>query len=277
MRDLNNSTDAHPILAQIRDENLEKLIGIRARSIQLSLKSLTSVSFALLNEAFEFKNLRVNSISWDESPAEIIEFIGKNDLVRPSDSSEALKRRLDGKVFKCYGLFHEKVSQPVAFVYIKLHQGVPSTLFNLYHTLPDEFDSCILYSISSPFRGLNGIEFGSKLIKSVVQTVKSEHAQIKTFSTFSPVPLFRQWLTKNSDRFGHLTDLAADQLDVHEPELMAACGEFLRTRIDPVARFHYRNGAKLGPIRFKGDTSLGMFKQSYGIQVNYIYYGAATC
>lgn len=251
---------------------MEKLIGIRARSLQLSLKSLSSVSFAVLNEAFASKNLQVKPISWDESTAGIVEFIGKNDLVRPSESWEALKKRLDGKVFKCYGLFHKKVKLPVSFVYIKLHQGIPNNLFNLYHTDPTKFDSCILYSISSPFKGLNGIEFGSKLIKSVVEVVKAEQAQIKTFSTFSPIPHFRPWLFKNTDRFSNLTNLSADQIEANETELMAACGEFLRTRLDPVARFHYRNGAKLGPIRFKGDNSLDTFKQSYGIQVNYIYY-----
>lgn len=273
MRNLNDATDAQPLLNQIKDENLEKLIEIRSRSIQLSLKSLNSLSLVLLRESFSEKNLKVKAISWTETSARTVEFVGKNDLVRPSDSWEFLKKRLDGKLFKCYGLFHEKVSEPVSFVYIKLHQGIPPSLQNIYNTDPDELNSCIFYSISSPFKGLNGIEFGSKLIKSVVETVKADYTQIKTFSTFSPLPLFRQWL-RTRERFGHLTELSPEQLKSNEAELMAACDEYLRiSEYDPVSRFHYRNGAKLGPIRFNGDTNnLGTFKQSYGIQVNYIYY-----
>ena len=277
LSDLDTSTHSRTILSQIHDENLEKLIVIRERSLQLSLKTVNSHSHALLNETFSFKNLKVKPITWNDSSAGIVEFIGKNDLVRPSENWEALKKRLDGKMFKCYGMFHEKLRMPVSFVYIKLQQGLPSTLHNIYEHDTNSLDSskpdsCIFYSISSPLKGLNGIEFGSKLIKSVVEVVKSENSQIRTFATFSPIPLFRHWLTKHSTRFAHLSHLSAEQLEAHEKELMEACGEYLRTKFDPVARFHYRNGAKLGPIRFKADPSLQSFTQSYGIQVNYIYY-----
>ena len=267
---------------------MEKLIRIRERSLELSLKSLNSLSLAILKETFAFKNLKVKSISWHDSSAGVIEFIGKNDLVRPSNSWESLKKRLDGKSFKCYGLFHDKLREPVSFVYVKLSRGIPSNIFNLYETgkrdssivtysdshshSHSDSDSCIFYSISSPFRGLNGVEFGAKLIKSVVEVVRADQPQIKTFATFSPIPLFRKWLQENSDRFENLTNLPAEELDSNETELMAACEEYLRTRHDPVARFHYRNGAKLGPLRFKADPSQQSYKQSYGIQVNYIYY-----
>lgn len=41
--------------------------------------------------------------------------------------------------------------------------------------------------------------------------------------------------------------------------------------IDPVARFHLRNGARLERINWLGDTSLKGLRQSAGIMVNYRY------
>ena len=261
------------VLNRIREENLEKLIRIRERSMQLSLNSLNSLSLSILKESFAFDNLKIKQISWNDSAAGIVEFIGKNDRVRPSESWAKLKKRLDGKVFKCYGVFHDKLREPVSFVYIKLSRGIPLSLAKLYEPIDPHAvtDSCIFYSISSPLKGLNGIEFGAKLIKSVKEVIKTEHSQITTFATFSPAPLFRQWLRDHSNRFEHLTDLNAENLESYEMELMAACEEYLKTKHDPVARFHYRNGAKLGFIRFNGDPSPQSFNQSYGIQVNYIY------
>jgi malonyl-CoA decarboxylase len=41
--------------------------------------------------------------------------------------------------------------------------------------------------------------------------------------------------------------------------------------IDPVARFHLGNGARLERINWLGDTSPKGFRESAGIMVNYLY------
>lgn len=239
----------------------------------LNLKNLNSKAFELLNEYFAVNNLKFNRLSWDDSSARVVEFIGLNDRVRPVNDWIELKKRLSGD-FRCYGVFHDALKVPVSFVYVRIYRGLASNFHNLLNdTLQaDQLDSCIFYSISSPMKGLNGIEFGGKLIKSVVKMVQSEAAQIKTFATFSPIPNFRDWLVKNSDKYQNLTDLKTiDEVTKNESELMAACEEYLSGPVDPVAKFHYRNGATRGPIRFAADPSQTSFKQSYGIQVNYIY------
>lgn len=63
---------------------------------------------------------------------------------------------------------------------------------------------------------------------------------------------------------------------LREP-LMRLCGRYLLTRrgdgqpIDPVARFHLKNGARLERINWLGDTSAKGLRQSAGMMVNYRY------
>ena len=42
-------------------------------------------------------------------------------------------------------------------------------------------------------------------------------------------------------------------------------------RIDPVARFHLDNGARLERINWLGNTELRAIQESFGIMVNYLY------
>ena len=42
-------------------------------------------------------------------------------------------------------------------------------------------------------------------------------------------------------------------------------------RIDPVARFHLGNGARLEKINWLGNTELHAIQESFGIMVNYLY------
>jgi hypothetical protein len=44
--------------------------------------------------------------------------------------------------------------------------------------------------------GLRGVSFGNFLIKQVVEELQAEFPQLKQFSTLSPVPGFRRWLTQ---------------------------------------------------------------------------------
>jgi malonyl-CoA decarboxylase len=41
--------------------------------------------------------------------------------------------------------------------------------------------------------------------------------------------------------------------------------------VDPVARFHLGNGARVERLNWAGDPSAKGLKQSYGVMVNYLY------
>jgi len=59
--------------------------------------------------------------------------------------------------------------------------------------------------------------------------------------------------------------------------MRAAAWYFLRARtrhgtpLDPVARFHLGNGARLERLNWLGDGSEKAMAQSYGLMVNYLY------
>ncbi|MCK8783870.1 malonyl-CoA decarboxylase [Roseomonas sp. NAR14] len=59
--------------------------------------------------------------------------------------------------------------------------------------------------------------------------------------------------------------------------LLRLCAQYLTrpngrdARIDPVARFHLGNGARLERVNWPGNTSARGMKESYGVMVNYLY------
>jgi malonyl-CoA decarboxylase len=65
--------------------------------------------------------------------------------------------------------------------------------------------------------------------------------------------------------------------EVEEPLLRAAAWYFLRARgrngapLDPVARFHLGNGARLERLNWLADVSDKGLEQSHGLMVNYRY------
>jgi malonyl-CoA decarboxylase len=64
---------------------------------------------------------------------------------------------------------------------------------------------------------------------------------------------------------------------LEQPLMRAAAWYFLRaktprgTPVDPVARFHLGNGARLERINWLGDTSEKAIAQGCGLMVNYLY------
>ena len=114
--------------------------------------------------------------------------------------------------------------------------------------------------------------------------------------TLSPVPGFAAWLKRERARRSvdarstRKTARALASLDrpdwwqaaeardeIEEPLLRAAAWYFLRARtkygtpVDPVARFHLGNGARLERLDWLADTSENGLAQSYGLMVNYRY------
>jgi malonyl-CoA decarboxylase len=166
----------------------------------------------------------------------------------------------------------------------------------------------IFYSISNTQSGLKGVSFGDSLIKRVVETLRAEFPKLKTFATLSPIPGLRSWLSKNADQLiaqlnqKELTALgreisfepptAAHVLAaLEQPQVLAALSlksslRLFLTRagaqylgqakagdhvLDPVARFHLGNGARIERINWFADPSVKGIKQSYGLMVNYLY------
>jgi malonyl-CoA decarboxylase len=174
-------------------------------------------------------------------------------------------------------------------------------------TDPSAADAAVFYSISSTQPGLRGVSFGGFLIKRVVENLLGEYPKLTTFATLSPVPGFRHWLDRSlrsgADAFlsersrsafaklarGHDAEvelrnaLAGDMPDDRAVSaalasvLVPLCARYLVVEkrdgmpIDPVARFHFGNGARLDRINWLANTSKRGVQESLGIMVNYVY------
>ncbi|WP_027016074.1 malonyl-CoA decarboxylase [Comamonas composti] len=169
--------------------------------------------------------------------------------------------------------------------------------------------TAIFYSISNTQTGLRGVSFGNSLIKHVVETLKKEFPKLRVFATLSPIPGFRSWLGKNLahclDRLadkqlgelarllaadaGNRKELAAQVMQAADKalewesksplrQLLLQCAAQYLGRglqegrpLDPVARFHLGNGARVERLNWAGDPSPKGLKQSCGLMVNYLY------
>ena len=135
--------------------------------------------------------------------------------------------------------------------------------------------------------------------------MQRDFPRLKTFATLSPLPTLRLWADRNPDIFASCfaPDLAklAKQAGIAdaealrallpkgewaedarlarliEPGLIRLAARYLVTAksgekpLDPVARFHLGNGARIERLNFLADTAPKGFKQSYGMMVNYLY------
>ena len=253
--------------------------------------------------------LELRRISWD-SPATLVEKLIQYEAVHDIKSWADVKNRLDSDR-RCYGFFHARLpDEPLIFVEVAFTREIASNIVPLLDETAEAVDlskatTAIFYSISNTQTGLRGISFGDSLIKRVVETLKADFPQLKTFATLSPIPGFRAWYRKNAarllqelpekhrrtlGRFVGFEPVTAEHVQAwldQGPHLDAKCpgarwllhcasrylGQELEQGrpIDPVARFHLGNGARVENIHWMADPSGKGLQQSFGMMVNYLY------
>ncbi|MFL4978240.1 MAG: malonyl-CoA decarboxylase [Xanthobacteraceae bacterium] len=244
--------------------------------------------------------LVLRRIDW-ATPAIILEKIIRYEAVHRIRGWDDLRRRIDPPDRRCYAFFHPAlVDDPLIFVEVALTRDIPSGIAPILTSQreaiqPDRATTAVFYSISNCQRGLTGVTFGHFLIKQVAEEISREIPNISTFVTLSPVPGFADWLARERARevstvlsdddraaLAHLDTQGWWQMPntrdaVREPLVRAAAWYFLHGRskngtpLDPVARFHLGNGARLEQINWLADTSAKALSQSHGLMVNYLY------
>lgn len=182
-----------------------------------------------------------------------------------------LKQRFDSINKKCYGLFYpstdSKLPNLLSYVHVKLGPLLSTSMSSINESQIG--NTVTFYSIKSVY---SGFSFGQKLLYKVMKELKNDNNDIEKFGTLSPLPNFRQWIqSKPGILFPNITK--------EEPWHMTV-GYYIRKYLnekrkgrllDPVARFHLGNGAKLYKINILADNSELRRKESYGCMVNYIY------
>jgi malonyl-CoA decarboxylase len=228
--------------------------------------------------------LVLQRIDWRTS-AMVLEKLIKYEAVHEIQGWPDLRRRLQADR-RCYAYFHPVLpDEPVIFIEVALTRGISThvqPLLDLNSSIADpaSADCAIFYSITNCQEGLRGVSFGNLLIKQVAEDLGREFPRLKTFATLSPIPGFRRWLTEESVQWPPLAQLLA-RIDAPaietQRQMIRLCAHYLlyakqgRDPLDPVARFHLGNGARLEKLNWLGDTSLNGMRRSAGLMVNYVY------
>ncbi len=254
----------------------------------------------LLSSWFNRGFLVLRPIDWT-TPANILERIIRYEAVHAINGWDDLRNRLEPADRRCYAFFHPQlVDEPLIFVEVALTTGTPGAIAPLLDAgrVPiraRDANTAVFYSISNTQKGLAGVSFGHFLIKQVADELKRELPGLRTFVTLSPVPGFARWLGReraldhsryfNTEARAVLEAMDTPGWHIDGPQVEAvrrvlmpiAAAYFLRAKtpagrpVDPVARFHLGNGARLEMLNFLGDTSPKGLEQAHGLMVNYCY------
>ncbi|MBN2644417.1 MAG: malonyl-CoA decarboxylase [Desulfuromonadaceae bacterium] len=299
-------------------QGVKFLIDMRAELLRFlpespRLKRLDYDLQQLLATWFDVGFLRVRQLDW-QSPAALLEKLMGYEAVHAISSWRDLRHRLEWDR-QCYAFFHPVLpDEPLIFIEVALVKGLASSIQSLLSEKrteipPGKADTAIFYSISNAQAGLKGISFGPFLIKKVVDSLRQNLPNLKTFSTLSPIPGFRRWLellladdTSAPAKNALVTALrqAAQSLsiepglgnvmedprwleqseicDLLKEPLLSLCACYLHERrerdgspLDAVARFHLGNGARIEQLNWLGDISAKGLRESCGLMVNYLY------
>ena len=241
---------------------------------------------------FDVGFLELQRITW-HSPASLLEKLIQYEAVHEIRSWSDLRNRL-GSDRRLYAFFHPRMpAEPLIFVEVALTKELSGNIQELLdeHAPVLEAgraDTAIFYSISNTQAGLRGVSFGNFLLKRVIDDLKRDFPQLKTFATLSPLPQFCAWLKRTPEALEGLGltlaqlqsgDWARDKAlarRLRDPLEQLAARYLYAARqngrpFDPVARFHLGNGARIERIDFLADVSAKGFRQSCGLMVNYLY------
>ncbi len=284
-------------------EGTRILVNMRSQVLQESdhtprLKPIAADLAHLFTSWFNRGFLVLRRIDWRTS-AVILEKLIQYEAVHQIQGWHDLRRRLaDDR--RCYAFFHPALpDEPLIFIEVALTRGLTDTVQALLDPDSPVLDAesaewAIFYSITNCQEGLRGVPFGSFLIKRVVEDLSKELPRIKKFATLSPVPGFRKWLAEKSASLQDNSKLApfaeaiakldspqwmddpAQRVELPRQLLPLAAYYLLHAKrndepLDPVARFHLKNGARLERINWLGDTSASGLQRSAGLTANYVY------
>ncbi|CAM4263512.1 Malonyl-CoA decarboxylase [Bordetella tumbae] len=289
-------------------DGLRFLVALRADMLRwrkqvAGLQALDKDLESLLSAWFDVGLLELRPLTWD-SPASLLEKLIIYEAVHEIRSWDDLRHRV-APDRRCYAYFHPQMPDvPLIFVEVAFATQMADNVQVVLDTTapPADLDKArwaIFYSISNTQPGLRGISFGNFLLKRVIERLVEELPKLRFFATLSPIPGLVDWLSrlsaaevekivrdKGRTRAGapdgarwaaRLSKAATGKpSEVVQRAGMKLVAQYLLTMknnqpIDPVARFHLGNGARIERLNWAADTSAKGLGQSCGMMVNYLY------
>ncbi|MCO5162713.1 MAG: malonyl-CoA decarboxylase [Mesorhizobium sp.] len=283
-------------------EGTARLVDMRKKLVMLlrehpDLSAVDNDLVHLFNSWFNRGFLELRRLDWN-TPAAILDRIIQYEAVHEISDWDDLRRRIDPPDRRLYAFFHPSLpGEPLIFVEVALTKEIAGNIDQILAAdreiaAPEELRTAVFYSISNCQVGLRGISFGSFLIKQVLEELAGDLPGLKTFVTLSPIPAFANWLRTKREQMDADSDISKilallndhgwteDQVTRTklEPVLTSLAARFLTKEgniagvpLDPVARFHLGNGARLERVNWLADLSSSGLRGSYGVMVNYLY------
>lgn len=177
-----------------------------------SLKALSNSLRDLLTMWFSVGFLHLERVTW-QSSCDMLQKVSEYEAVHPMRNWTDLKRRV-GPYRRCFVFTHSTMPrEPIVVLHTALTeeilhsiQGIvanprmyseadihASTVTSMGED-PQKITTALFYSITNTLKGLQGIELGNYLIKSVVKELQAEFPAISQFSSLSPIPGLKKWL-----------------------------------------------------------------------------------
>jgi len=288
IRRLNRTSSGTRRLIAMREHLIEEM------KANPRLKRLDDDFRHLFKSWFNRGFLEIERIDWTTS-ADVLEKVIRYEAVHEINGWSDLRRRVAVPDRRLYAFFHPSLgNEPLIFVEVALLYEIPRAVGPILAEERDPLDprsatTAVFYSISNCQAGLRGVSFGNFLIKQVVEELRREFATLETFVTLSPVPGLRRWaassvtLTETQRAARDLLDQAegsegpGESAEVRDALATLAAQYLVEARsprggvLDPVARFHLGNGARLERINVGADLSERGIENSWGAMVNYLY------
>jgi malonyl-CoA decarboxylase len=264
LRRLNRAPGGTAAILKMREHLIECILREpQLEAVDLDFHHLLSSWF---NEGF----LQLVHLNW-RTPAEVLERIVQHERVHQIQDWQDLRHRLQDDR-RCFAFFHPALpGEPLIFVEVAFVDEMPAAVAPILALEsavgdPRKARCAVFYSITSTQEGLRGISFGNFLIKGVAEDLRKELPNLKLFATLSPIPGLKRWVEERAGRraeeAGAIEKLAAFYLTREWRGDQA---------LDPVARFHLGNGARLERINPHADGSPRGESQAFGLMVNYVY------
>lgn len=211
----------------------------------------------------------------------LAEDLAHRESVNPLTSGDDLRRRLapDRAV---YVLEHPELpGRPVNVLWVALCRGLPDRLDEVLSPGAPVLDpasatAAVFYSVWVTEPTFAGVGRASQLVAAASEELAGLHAELSVHSTMSPVPGLRAWMEQQgvtdearAERMcaRYLTSLSEDRGLPEDRGLSEDHGRPL----DPVARFHLGNGARLYRVLGAADGSELGRQRSFGVMANYRY------
>ena len=220
----------------------------------------------VLKERLEDRRLETRRIYIDNLTPELTEYMASREQVHKTKNEKELQSRLKGNRLG-FGLFHGISGEfPLAMVYVALSNEFPNTIDKVFGSATSIEDGphryAVFYTISLCNLGARRLGMSHILLSSTLRQLAEKYPEVEHFQTLSPIIKFREWLERNNPE-------CPPEMYLQECQrYLEGCYARTVNMIDPVAGFHYENGAILDRVLPGGNPRA---TASYGMMASYKY------